>query len=91
MRARVGPGDCPGCGGYGRDDPRYAAVSNDARFMLSMFLPFVFAASVFVFLLGRHRIVSLAGRTILFERFFPALFLGLAAIDVLYNATGFVR
>lgn len=69
----------------------YAAISDDARFMLSMFLPFVFAASAFVFLLGRNRIVSLAGRTIPFERFFAALFLGLAAIDVLYNASGFVR
>jgi hypothetical protein len=69
----------------------YAAISDDARFMLSMFLPFVFAASAFVFLLGRHRIVSLAGRTIPFERFFAAIFLGLAAIDALYNAAGFLR
>ena len=69
----------------------YGAITNDARFVLSIFLPFVFAASVFVFLLGRDRIVSLAGRTIPFERFFASLFLGLAAIDVVYNAAGLLR
>ena len=69
----------------------YGAITNDARFVLSMFLPFAFAASVFVFLLGRDRLVSLAGRTIPFERFFAVLFLALAAIDAVYNAPGILR
>jgi hypothetical protein len=69
----------------------YGAITNDVRFLLSIFLPFVFAASIFVFLLGRHRLVSLAGRAIPFERFFAGLFLGLATIDVVYNAAGFMR
>ena len=69
----------------------YGAITNDARFVLSIFLPFAFVASTFVFLLGQHRIVSLAGRTIRFEHFFAALFLALAAIDVVYNAPGVLR
>jgi hypothetical protein len=69
----------------------YGAITNDARFVLSIFLPFVFAGSVFVFLLGRDRVVSIAGRTMPFQRFFAGLFLGLALIDVVYNASGLVR
>lgn len=69
----------------------YDTIINDVRFVLSIFLPFVFAASVFVLRLGRDRIVSLAGRKVLFEEFFPALFLSLAVIDVVHNAPGVFR
>jgi hypothetical protein len=66
----------------------YAAIINDSRFILSIFLPFLFAGSVFVLRLGRDRLVPVAGRRVSFEQFFGALLLGLSAIDVFYNATG---
>jgi hypothetical protein len=69
----------------------YDAIINDTRFVLSIFLPFVFAGSMFVLRLGRGRLVSLAGRQIPFEQFFPLLFAGLAVIDVLYNAPSLFR
>jgi hypothetical protein len=68
----------------------YDQIINDTRFVLSIFLPFVFAASLFVLLAGRGRVVSLAGRQLSFERFFGALFLALAMIDVVYNAARLV-
>jgi 4-amino-4-deoxy-L-arabinose transferase-like glycosyltransferase len=64
----------------------YDTVSNDTRFVLSIFLPFLFAASIFVLRVGRDRVISFAGRQISFERFFSALILGMAGIDLLYNA-----
>ena len=66
----------------------YDAIISDARFVLSIFLPFLLAASVFILSVGRDRIVALAGRRIPFDRFFSGLFLCLAAIDALYNAAG---
>ena len=67
----------------------YDTIINDTRFVLSIFLPFVFAASIFVLRLGKDRIISLAGRQLPFEQFFPGLLLGLAAIDAFYNAARF--
>lgn len=65
----------------------YDQVSNDTRFVLSIFLPFLFAASIFVLRLGRgDGIMSFAGRQISFEQFFSALILGMAGIDLFYNA-----
>ncbi|HEX8078527.1 MAG TPA: hypothetical protein VF511_11990, partial [Chthoniobacterales bacterium] len=69
----------------------YDAIVSDSRFILSIFLPFVFAASVFVLQLGRGRILSIAGRRIPFGQFFAAVLLGLALIDVIYNATTLLR
>jgi hypothetical protein len=66
-------------------------VSNDTRFVLSIFLPFLFAASIFVLRVGRDRVLSFAGRQISFERFFSALILGMAGIDLVYNAAALVR
>ena len=67
----------------------YDTIINDTRFVLSIFLPFVFATSLFALRLGKDRIVSLAGRQMPFEQFFPGLLLGLAIIDALYNAARF--
>lgn len=64
----------------------YDMIINDARFVLSIFLPFIFAASIFVLRLGRDRVVTIAGRRLAFSQFFARLLLGLALIDVLYNA-----
>jgi hypothetical protein len=69
----------------------YDVVSNDTRFVLSIFLPFLFAASIFVLRIGRDRVLSFAGRQISFERFFSALILGMAGIDLVYNAAALVR
>ena len=69
----------------------YDVISGDARFLLSIFVPFVFAGSVFVFRLGRDRVVSLAGRQIPFDQFFGGLFLALAMIDVVYSASDVLR
>jgi len=69
----------------------YDKIINDTRFVLSIFVPFVFAAALFVLRLGRGRTVSIAGRAFRFEEFVGALLLGLAMIDVLYNATGLFR
>jgi hypothetical protein len=69
----------------------YDVVSNDTRFVLSIFLPFMFTALIFVLRLGRDRPMSFAGRQISFERFFSALILGMAGIDLFYNAAAMVR
>jgi hypothetical protein len=68
----------------------YDAIINDTRFVLSIFLPFLFAASLFVLRLGKDCIVALAGRRLPFDQFFPRLLLGLALIDVLYNSVRLV-
>jgi hypothetical protein len=78
-------------GGYFLLYAWYDVVSNDTRFVLSIFLPFMFAASIFVLRLGRDRVLSFAGRQISFERFFSALIFGMAGIDLLYNAVAVVR
>jgi hypothetical protein len=64
----------------------YDAIINDSRFVLSIFLPFLFVVSLFVLRLGRNRRVRIAGQSVAFEKFFAALLLGLALIDVVYNA-----
>jgi hypothetical protein len=69
----------------------YDAIINDTRFVLSIFLPFVFAASLFVLRLGRDRTVSFAGRQFSFEQIFSVLLVSLAVIDVVYNAAAVFR
>jgi hypothetical protein len=69
----------------------YDAIVNDIRFVLSIYLPFLFAASVLVRRLGRDRTVSLAGRPIPFEHFFAGLYFSLALIDVIYEAPRLFR
>jgi len=64
----------------------YDAIVNDTRFILSIFLPFVFAASLFVRKMGRDRVVAIAGWHAPFPQFFAGLLICLAVIDVLYNA-----
>lgn len=64
----------------------YDKIINDARFVLSIFLPFIFAASIFVLRLGRDRVVAMAGRRLPFSQFFAGLLFALALIDLLYNA-----
>lgn len=67
----------------------YDTIVNDTRFILSIFLPFIFAASIFVLKLGRDRMVAIAGRRLPFGQFFAGLVICLSLIDVLYNACRF--
>ena len=64
----------------------YQAIVSDTRFILSIFLPCAFAASLFLLRLGKGRVISLAGRQLPFDQFFPGILIGLALIDVVYNA-----
>ena len=64
----------------------YQAIVSDTRFILSIFLPCAFAASLFLMRLGKDRVIVIAGRQLPFEDFFPAIVLGLSLIDVVYNA-----
>jgi hypothetical protein len=64
----------------------YDAIINDARFILSMFLPFVFAGALFVCHLGHDSAIRIGHRRFAFEQWFAALLLGLAAIDIIYSA-----
>jgi hypothetical protein len=64
----------------------YQPLSSDTRFILSIFLPSAFAASLFLMQLGRGRVIALAERRLAFEQFFPGILIGLALIDALYNA-----
>ena len=68
----------------------YDTIINDSRFVLSIFLPFIFAASIFVLRVGRDQMLSFAGRQIPFEQLFAGVILGLAAIDLFYNAAAAV-
>jgi hypothetical protein len=64
----------------------YNVIVSDTRFILSIFLPFVFTASLFVLSLGRDRTVAIAGRRLPFTQLFAGLLISLALIDVVYNA-----
>ena len=64
----------------------YQPISSDTRFILSIFLPCAFAASLFLMRLGRGRVIVLTGRQLPFEQFFPGILIGLALVDALYNA-----
>jgi hypothetical protein len=69
----------------------YDAIINDTRFILAIFLPFLFAGSFCVLRMGRDRLVSIAGRRMTFESFFAGLLLSLTLIDVLYCARDLAR
>jgi hypothetical protein len=63
----------------------YDAILRDTRFILSIFLPFVFAASIFVLNIGRDRTPVIAGRQFPFTQLFAGALIALALIDVVYN------
>ena len=69
----------------------YDTIINDSRFILSIFLPFLFASSIFILRVGRDRVMSVGGRRLRFDQFFAVLLLGLSAIDVIYNAPNLLR
>ena len=63
----------------------FGAIVKDTRYVLSIFLPFVFAASVFVEAMGRNRSIVVADRRFGFMPVFSTTLGGLALIDVVYN------
>ncbi len=69
----------------------YDAIVSDSRFILSLFLPFVFAASTLVLGLGKDRIFAIAGRRISFMELFASCLICLALTDVVYNALRICR
>jgi hypothetical protein len=64
----------------------YDMIVRDTRFILSIFLPFVFAASIFVLGTGSDRAVAILGRRLPFTQLFAGALIALALIDVVYNA-----
>jgi 4-amino-4-deoxy-L-arabinose transferase-like glycosyltransferase len=64
----------------------YDAIVNDTRFVLSIFLPFIFAMSIFELKMGKDRAVVIAGWRLPFAQFFAGLVICLSLVDVLYNA-----
>lgn len=67
----------------------YDAIVNDTRFILSIFLPFIFALSVFVLKMAKDRTVVIAGRRLPFAQFFAGLVICLSLVDVLYHVAAF--
>jgi len=69
----------------------YDAIVSDSRFILSLFLPFVFVASTLVLGLGKDRTFALAGRRISFVELFAACLICLVLTDIAYNALRICR
>ena len=69
----------------------YDPIIRDTRFILSIFLPYVFAASLFILALEKERTVAIGDRRLPFTQFFAGLLISLALIDVIYNAVGAYR
>lgn len=63
----------------------YGAIVKDTRFILSIFMPFVFAASLFIRAMGRDRSIVIADRRLPLMHLFSGALAGLALIDVAYN------
>jgi hypothetical protein len=63
----------------------YDAVVTDSRFLLSLFLPLLFAASRFVLGLGEDRSLAIMRRRLSFADLVAASLICLALIDVAYN------
>jgi hypothetical protein len=67
----------------------YDAIVNDTRFVLSIFLPFIFAMSIFLLRMERDRTVVIAGRQLAFAQFSAGLLICFSLVDVLYNVASF--
>ena len=69
----------------------YDAVVTDSRFILSLFLPFLFTASTLVLGLGKDRTFTIAGRRWPFAQWFASLLICIAVVDAAYNALRICR
>jgi hypothetical protein len=68
----------------------YGAVVTDSRFILTLFLPFVFVAAIAIQKLAREETFVIGRLTIPITTAVAAGMIGLALIDVLYNAGNIV-
>src|SRR4029077_12037733 len=64
----------------------YDAIVSDSRFVLSLFLPFVFVASKLILEFGKDCTWGIAGRRWPFMELFATVLIGLSLIDLFYNA-----
>src|SRR5438309_1840848 len=64
----------------------YDLIVSDTRFVLSIFLPALFVAALFVFRTGEGRSIQLSGRRWAFPQFFCGLIFALAMVDAASNA-----
>ncbi|HVF72046.1 MAG TPA: hypothetical protein VM940_10615 [Chthoniobacterales bacterium] len=64
----------------------YDMIVNDTRFVLSIFLPFIFVAGILIFRVANDSTFPIFWRRWRSAEFFPRLLLALAAIDAIYNA-----
>ncbi|HKP02232.1 MAG TPA: hypothetical protein VJU77_02630 [Chthoniobacterales bacterium] len=64
----------------------FDAITSDTRFILTLFLPVVFTASLFIIAVGRDRSFSIAGRRLPFAVLLSGVLLSLSLVDVFYNA-----
>ena len=63
----------------------FDVITSDTRFILTLFLPVIFTASVFVLAVGGHRNFSIAGRRLPFVFVLSGVLLALSLVDVFYN------
>jgi hypothetical protein len=64
----------------------YGAIITDSRFILSLFLPFIFAGSVFLLRVFGEQSYAICGRQFAMAKLFAASLIGLVTIDAAYNA-----
>lgn len=64
----------------------YDAIVSDSRFILSLFLPFLFLASMLVLALGKDGTWTIADRRLSFTQSIALGLIGLSLIDIGYNA-----
>jgi 4-amino-4-deoxy-L-arabinose transferase-like glycosyltransferase len=64
----------------------YGAIITDSRFILSLFLPFIFAGSLFLLRVFDEQRHAICGRQFATAKLFAASLIGLATIDAAYNA-----
>jgi hypothetical protein len=63
----------------------FDAISSDTRFILTVFLPVIFTASVFILAVGGDRSFSIAGRRLPFVFVLSGVLFALSLVDVFYN------
>jgi len=63
----------------------YGAILKDTRFVLSIFLPYMFVASLFVLKVGSESTLSFAGRRLPVPQFLAGLTICFSLIDAVYN------
>ncbi|HET9418109.1 MAG TPA: hypothetical protein VFO30_02110, partial [Chthoniobacterales bacterium] len=67
----------------------YGAIITDSRFILSLFLPFIFAGTVFLLRLCHGQSYAIGGRQFALAELFAGSLIALAAVDAAYNARHF--